>query len=156
MKRVLLVVLLVLVLIITLFGVKRSQLAAAASAAHTAYWQSRTQQTLLPSDTPLRSQYASYIGYLEEVAFYRPFNGNNGFLFLNKNTSSTGEPEILSFRIRRSNASSGLSGGDTVSEMTLSKLNAGELVVVYFTYWGDAVFVAYPKPRDYEAPNLLH
>ena len=50
----------------------------------------------------------------------------------------------------------GYGGGGTKSLMALSQLSIGELVVVYFTCRGEAVWVTYPESIDYDSPNLIN
>ena len=164
MKRLMLLVLLCLGLIVTLVGCGGSDTpnngtVTTVSPDHVDYWQSLNRPDLSSVGTTLQSQHESFIGYVEEVDFDGIIDNIDGYLLLKKSAEDSGESEITSLRFRLTSASpgaaGGAAGGGTKSEMTLSELSIGELVVVYFTHTGEAIWVAYPKSTDYDAPNLL-
>lgn len=121
---------------------------------HEKFWQSLNRPDISSVGTTLQSQHESFIGYVEEVTF-DSLDNRDGYLLLKRSVNDSGESEIMSLRFRLTSAPPGLAGGGTKSEMSLSQLSIGELVVVYFTHMGEAVWVAYPESRDFDAPNLL-
>ena len=125
------------------------------SSDHAEYWQSLNRPNLSSMGTTLHSQYESFIGYVEEITFDGIIENNDGYLLLNRSMYDSGESNISSLRFRLTSGSPDMVGGGTKSGMPLSELNVGELVVVYFTHLGEAVWVAYPESTDYDAPNLL-
>ena len=160
MKRLMLLVLFGVGLIITLVSCKegnasKNGIIDTASSNHVEYWQSLNRPDLSSVGTTLRSQYESFIGYVEEVTFDGILDNNDGYLLLKRDDHDLGESEITSLRFRLTSASPGAVGGGTKSGMVLSELSIGELVVVYFTHTGEAVWVAYPESQDYDALNLL-
>ena len=119
------------------------------------YWQSLNRPDISSVGTTLQSQHESFIGYVEEVTFDASLDNSDGYLTLKRDGHDSEESEITSLCFRLTSGSPGAAGGGTKSEMVLSELNIGELVVVYFTHKGEAVWVAYPESIDYDAPNLL-
>jgi hypothetical protein len=132
-----------------------SAIVATASSDHVEYWQSLNRPDISYVGTTLRSQHESFIGYVEEVTFDDSHDNNDGYLTLKRAGQDSGESEITSLHFRLTSGSPGAGGGGTKSGMVLSELSIGELVVVYFTHMGEAVWVAYPESTDYDAPNLL-
>ena len=160
MKRLLLLILLVAGLVVTLAAcgeddTPNSDIAATVSTNHAEYWQSLNRPDLTSVGTTLQSQHESFIGYVEEVTFDGLPDNNDGYLLLKRSAHDPGESEITSLRFRLTSASSGAVGGGTKSGMDLSELSIGDLVVVYFTNMGEAIWVAYPESTDYDAPNLI-
>ena len=159
MKRLIILALLGAGLIITLISCGESDTPNSgtvdtALSDHVEYWQSLNRPDLSSVGTTLQSQYESFIGYVEEATF-DGLDNNDGYLLLKRSVNDSGESEITSLRFRLTSGSSGAAGGGTKSGMVLSELSIGELVVVYFTHIGEAVWVAYPESTDYAAPNLL-
>ena len=160
MKRLMMLVLLGIVLIVTLISCGESDapnngIVATTSSDHVEYWQSLNRPDISSVGTTLRSQHESFIGYVEDVTFDDSLDNNDGYLTLKRDGHDSGVSEINSLRFRLTSGSSGAAGGGTKSGMVLSELSIGELVVVYFTHKGEAVWVAYPESADYDAPNLL-
>ena len=160
MTKLILLVSLVVGLLFTLVAcgegdTPNSHTAATASTDHVEYWQSLNRPNLSSVGTTLQSQHESFIGYVEEVTFDGFLDNNDGYLLLKRSTHDSGESEIDSLRFRLTSVVSGAAGGGTKSRMDLSELSIGELVVVYFTHMGEAVWVAYPESTDYDAPNLI-
>jgi len=160
MKRLILLVFFSVGLIVTLVSCKENNapnndIGATALSDHAEYWQSLSRPDLSSVGTTLQSQHESFIGYVEEVTFDGILDNNDGYLLLKRNNHDSGESEITSLRFRLTSATPGAGGGGTKSGMVLSELSIGELVVVYFTHTGEAVWVAYPESTDYDALNLL-
>jgi len=132
-----------------------NDIVATASSDHVKYWQSLNRPDLSSAGTTLQSQHESFIGYVEEVTFDGLLDNNDGYLLLKRSAHDSEESEITSLCFRLTSGSPDAGGGGTKSGMSLSQLNVGELVVVYFTHMGEAVWVAYPESADYDAPNLL-
>ena len=126
-----------------------------ASSDHVEYWQSLNRPNLSSVGTTLHSQHESFIGYVEDVTFDDGLDNNDGYLLLKRSVDGSGESEITSLRFKLTSGSPDAVGGGTKSRMTLSELSVGELVVVYFTHMGEAIWVDYPGSTDYDAPNLL-
>ena len=161
MKRLMPLGLLSAVLIVALIGcgedgAPNDGVVATASSDHLEYWQSLNRPDLSSVGTTLRSQHESFLGYVEDVTFDDLSDNADGYLLLKGSTHDSGESEFTSLRFRLIRSGSpGAAGGGTKSGMDLSELNIGELVVVYFTHTGEAIWVAYPESQDYDAPNLL-
>ena len=126
-----------------------------ATSEHLEYWRLLNRPDISSVGTTLQSQHESFIGYVEELTFDGSFFNSAGYLTLKKDGHDLGESEITSLRFRLTSGFPGITGGGTKSGMVLSELSMGELVVVYFTHKGEAVWVAYPESIDYDAPNLL-
>ena len=132
-----------------------NDIVATASSDHVKYWQSLNRPDLSSVGTTLQSQHESFIGYVEEVTFDGLPDNNDGYLLLTRSAQDSGGSEITSLRFRLTSGSRVAAGGGTKSGMPLSELSIGELVVVYFSHMGEAVWVAYPENADFDAPNLL-
>jgi len=158
MNRLMLLVLFGVGFIITIVGCSdapNSGITAKASSDHVEYWQSLNRPDISSVGITLHSQHESFIGYVEELTFDGQTENNDGYLSLKRSSHDSGESEITSLRFRLTSGSPEEIGGGTKSGMPLSELSIGELVVVYFTHMGEAIWVAYPESTDYDAPNLL-
>jgi len=160
MKKIMLLVLLGIGFIVALVGcgeddAPNNGTAAAKLSEHLEYWQSLNRPDISSVGTTLHSQHESFIGYVEEVTFDGQTDNNDGYLLLKRSSHDSGESEIMSLRFRLTSGAPDAAGGGTKSGMPLSQLSIGELVVVYFTHMGEAVWVAYPESTDYDAPNLI-
>ena len=122
---------------------------------HAEFWQLLNRPDLSSMGTTLHSQYESFIGYVEDITFDGIIENNDGYLLLKRSEHDSGESEIISLRFRLTSSPPDKAGGGTKSGMPLKEIKVGELVVVYFTHLGEAVWVAYPIDTDYDAPNLL-
>lgn len=125
-----------------------------ASSDHVEYWESLNRPDISLVGTTLQSQHESFIGYVEEVTF-DDIHKNSGYLLLERSVNDSDESEITSLCFRLTSGSLNAGGGGIKSSMPLSQLSVGELVVVYFTHMGEAVWVAYPENADFDSPNLL-
>ena len=122
---------------------------------HAEFWQLLNRPDLSSMGITLHSQHESFIGYVEDITFDGILDNNDGYLLLKRSEHDSGESEIISLRFRLTSPELPSVGGGTKSGMPLKEIKVGELVVVYFTHLGEAVWVAYPTDTDYNAPNLL-